>query len=151
MEIRKAKEKDTERISYLINKSIDNILDKSYTKEQIAIWKKINTPSTIQANLSERIIFCGFENDKLVGTIGLKANEIVGLYISYSKTNKGIGGKLLRYVEDYAKEIGLKELKITSIPSAESFYLRKGYKVKKQVITDVEGVKFDEKELLKTL
>ena len=151
MEIRMATEKEARRISYLIYKSIDHISDKSYTEDQIYIWKKINTPSAIRKSLENRVIFCAFEKNKLVGTIGLKGDEVVGLYTCYWKTRKGIGGRLLKHLEEYARENGLPALKITSVPSAENFYLRKGFKFYQAVVTDLEGIKFDEKEMTKML
>ncbi|MEM1319401.1 MAG: GNAT family N-acetyltransferase [Bacteroidota bacterium] len=151
MTIRRATEGDARRISYLIYKSIDHISDKNYSEEQIAAWKKINTPTAIKKSLQRKVIFCAYDYNKLVGTIGLKDGEAVGLYISYWKTRQGIGGLLLRHLEKYAKDNHMKTLKVTSIPSAEDFYLRKGYQITKQVLTDLEGVKFPEKEMIKTL
>ncbi len=40
MLIRKATKKDARRISYLIKKNTENVLENGYTNEQIATWKK---------------------------------------------------------------------------------------------------------------
>lgn len=151
MKIRKANLKDAERISHLISKTTEKVKENNYSKKQITAWKKANTPGEIKKQLKDRIIFCALENKKLLGTIALKKNEILGFYINYAYRGKGTGSKLLNRLEKYAKRKGVKKLILTSTPSACSFYRKKGYKTKGKVVLNIEGADFPETKMEKQL
>ncbi len=151
MIIRQAYENDAGRISYLIQKNTENVKENNYSKEQIEIWKKANSIKAIERQLKERTIFCAFIKDKLVGTIGLKSNEVLGLYVSYSKRGKGIGKILLKHLEKYAKENNIKSLHLTSTPSAVSFYTINGYEFQKNTPIIINGITFCESKMTKKL
>lgn len=151
MQIRKAKLSDAQRISYLIRKNADKVLALDYSKVQLIAWKNSNTLKAIANQLKQREIFCAFENDRLVGTIGLRENEVLGLYVSYSRRGKGIGKKLLNHLEEYAKKNGITALKLTSTPSANTFYQRNGYVPQGSVIVNVNGVNFKETKMTKNI
>ena len=97
--IRRAKPADARRISYLIRKNTDQVKENKYTPEQVATWKKQNTTTAILRQIKKRIVFCALLNDRLIGTIGLEGNQLVGLYISYTQRGKGLGKLLLSYAE----------------------------------------------------
>lgn len=151
MIIRQANLNDAQRISYLIQKNTENVKKNNYSKKQIETWKAANSPSAIKDKLKDRVIFCAFENDKLIGTIGLQGNEVVGLYVSYSKIGKGVGNKLLSHLENYAKKNQIKTLELTSTPSATSFYQRNGFSPQEAVLVHVNGVDFQETKMTKKL
>jgi len=151
MLIRRATQKDAKRISYLIQKNTENFKGNNYSKKQIKTWKAANTPTAIKHQLNERIIFCAFENKRLVGTIGLKENEVVGLYVSYTKIGKGIGKELLHHLVAYAKKKGIKKLQLTSTPSANSFYQSNGFSPQGSVIVTINGVDFQETKMTKKM
>ena len=151
MVIRQANSKDARRISYLIKKNTGKVLENNYTSEQVITWKKANSPKAIAESLKQRIIFCAFQNDKLVGTIGLQENEVVGLYVSYAKRGKGIGRQLLSFIESYAKAKDIKDLELTSTPSAVKFYAKSGYQLQDPVIVKISGVEFKETRMTKKL
>lgn len=149
--IRKALKIDAKRISYLIRKNTENVQENKYTDKQIKIWKAANTPGAIANNLNNRTVFCAFQNNKLIGTIGLQENEVVGFYVSYSKRNCGIGQKLLNYIIAYARANKISKLKLTSTPSAITFYSKNGFIKKKNVLINIKGVDFQEMEMIKNI
>jgi len=151
MLIRQANKNDAKRISYLIQKNTEKVRKNNYSKKQIEIWKAANTPSAIKNKLEERIIFCAFENEQLIGTIGLEENVVVGLYVSYSKLGQGIGKKLLHHLEAFAKENRIRDLELTSTRSANSFYQRNGFSPQESVLVNVNGVDFQETKMTKKL
>ncbi|MEO1417677.1 MAG: GNAT family N-acetyltransferase [Bacteroidota bacterium] len=138
-------------ISELIHQGVDMLEDKTYTPAQLVAWKKINTPEAIQESLQQRKIFCVFEGNELIGTVGLEGNEIVGLYIKPSRKKQGIGAMLLGHLEQYAAAHQMTELKLTAIPSAKVYYQHKGFEVVQEVLTVVDGVEFPETEMVKRL
>ncbi len=150
MKIKLATEKDAKRISYLIHKSTD-ANPNQYTKKQIAAWKKYTTPSKIKRQINDRLIFCAFKNNKLIGTVALQGNFVVGFYVGYSIRKSGIGTKLLNHLEEYAKQNKIKKLYLTSTPSAFEFYKKRGFTAKRKVIIEIFGVDYEEVEMEKVL
>ena len=151
MIIRKANPSDVHKISYLIRKNTEMVKENNYTADQIRVWKKYNSPSGIVKQMKNRIIFYSFENNRLVGTIGLQNDEIVGLYISYHQRKKGLGHLFLQYLEKFARENNMNTLILTSTPSAEKFYINNGYKSVGKVVIEVEGIPFSEIKMIKCL
>lgn len=151
MQIRKATTNDARKISNLIRKNADNVLSKKYSQEQLVAWKNKNTTKGIIDNLKDRTTFVAFQNGKLVGTIGLEGNYLVGLYISYHKLRQGIGFCLLEYLENYAKKKKIKELHLTATPYGYGFYLKYGYKPYGKVDLYYGGIKFIETKMTKKL
>ena len=150
MIIRKAVNKDIDGISDLIQKVTDNNPN-NYSLEQIVAWKKYNTPSEIKKQLNDRVIFCAIKDNKLIGTIALKENFILGFYVNYSIRKIGIGTKILDYLEEYAFSNNIKKLKLTSTPSAFEFYKKRGYEIKEKVTLSIYGVDYPEVEMEKIL
>jgi len=97
------------------------------------------------------MIFCAFKSNKLIGTIALKENLILGFYVSYFFRNNRIGTKLLDYLEAYALNNEIKKVRLTTTPSAFDFYTKKEYMVKKNVIFSIYGVDYPEVEMEKEL
>jgi len=151
MNIRRATINDARRISYLVQKNADHVLENKYTPGQLAAWKNNNTQHAIKQKIEQRTIFCAFENDKMVGTIGLEDNYLVGLYISYSQRGKGLGHRLLVFLEDYARRNGIEELHLTATPNGYGFYLKYGYMPQGKVDLYYDGIKFIETKMKKKL
>jgi len=150
LEIRKATYKDVNRISYLIQKNTDENPN-NYTKIQLNNWKKHNTPANIKKQLKTREVFCAFENNKLIGTIALVDNEIMGFYVSFSKRGNGIGAKLLKFIEEEAKQKNIKTLYLTATLSAELFYKSKGFQKTKDNLVNLNGINYNEVDMQKEL
>jgi len=151
MQIRKATLKDAGRISYLIKKNADQVTENNYSSEQLAAWKNDNTIKAINTKFAQREIFCAFINGKLVGTIGLEGNNLVGLYISYSKRGQGLGYELLVFLENYAKRKGITDLHLTATPNGYGFYLKNGYLPYGKIHLSYNGIQFLETKMKKKL
>ena len=87
------------------------------------------TKAVIEKNLGDYFIF---EIDKNpVACVALHVypeenkGELASLYVSSSHENQGIGRKLVQFVEDKARELGLKELLALST-QAFTYFLSKG-------------------------
>lgn len=134
MIIRKARKSDVRKISLMRRKTIRAINSKIYPKKIIEILIEKNSTKNILQKMKERMIFCAFENDILLGTIDFEGNKIGGLYVNPKYLKKGIGKKLLDYLETYSKKKGVKRLMLYSTLTAEKFYIKQGYKLKKNEI-----------------
>ena len=95
-------------------------------------------------------MFCIIDN-KIIGTIYLQGNEIGGLFIKSDYINKGIGTKLLKFIEYYAKNKGIKKVKLFSTRTAYNFYLKQGYKPAIIIKEDLPLTKYFNKKLEKKL
>jgi len=122
-----------------------------YSRDQLNAWKRYNTPRRIRQRLLEQTTFCAFRGGRLCGTIGLKGDELVGLYVSPAFRGKGIGILLLAHLECFAARQGIARLHLTSTPSALSFYLRNGWHAGRTVVLSIMGVDFEETFMSKTL
>ena len=146
-----ATEKDARAISALIRKNADVVLSACYSPEQLAAWKRYNTPARIRQGMSGRATFCAFHAGRLCGTIGLKGSELVGLYLSPHWRGRGIGRLLLAHLEAFAATRGITTLHLTSTPSATRFYSQSGWYSERTVVLNILGVDFEETFMTKTL
>jgi len=117
--IRPAKKKDARAIQLL-------------TKQGVEADELVRrTKSMIEKNLSDYFIF---EIDKNpVACVALhvypeqKQGELASLYVSASHENQGIGRKLTQFVENRARELGLKELLALSTQAFTYFQSKGGF------------------------
>ncbi len=63
------------------------------------------------------------------GSIFPNQSELRAVYIHPNYGKQGLGGRLLKAVEDLAKETGLHELSMDASINAEKFYLSHGYQI----------------------
>jgi len=150
MLIRRANIYDAKRISYLIQKSTQKNPN-NYSPEQLKTWKNYNTPSKIRKQIEERTTFCAFKNNRLIGTISLKENIIMGFYMSFGYRNKGLGSLLLKHMENYAISQKIKTLVLDSTPSAVNFYTQRGFEPKNEILVTLNGVNYKELKMKKTI
>jgi len=132
MKIRRAKPSDAKEISILRRKTIEKINSKDYPKSVIKFLKRKNSESEILKRIKERELFVAIEDKKIIGTADLEGNKIGGVFIRTDRIGKGIGKKLMQFIENYAKKKGIKKLKLYPTRTAHDFYIKLGYKVTKK-------------------
>ena len=116
-QVRPAKKKDVRNIQLLTKSSVEN--------EELVK----RTRTVIEKQLSDYYIFEIDRNP--VACVALhvypdaKKGELACLYVSPSHENQGIGQKLIQYVENKAREIGLTEL-LTLSTQAFTYFQSKG-------------------------
>ena len=143
MRIRLAKKSDAENISKLRGKIIERVFSKDYSKKVIGLLLEKHCAKKIEGQIGEGRVFCLFDGEKLIGTIYLIGNKIGGLYLKRGYMGRGLGRKLLKYVERFAKKRGIKKLFLYSSLNAEGFYLKHGYKLVRDEIgfEEVGGIR----------
>ncbi|MEM9547053.1 MAG: GNAT family N-acetyltransferase [Bacteroidota bacterium] len=150
MKIKTATIKEAIAISKLIASST-RYNPNQYSAAQQRVWINYNSPEKIIKFLLNRTIFCAIHNENLVGTIALKHNEILGFYVNPQFRNRGIGSALLAHLEAEAIKRGIGRLHLSSTPSAEIFYQKKGFLPIKEIVVTIDGVDFPEMEMEKFL
>jgi amino-acid N-acetyltransferase len=118
-QIRPAKKKDIRAIQQLTKKAVE-------AEELIR-----RTRAEIEKHLSDYYIFEIDENP--VACVALhvypeqQQGELASLYVDQSHENQGIGRKLIHFVEDKAREIGLSELIVLSTQAFSYFESKGGF------------------------
>lgn len=76
------------------------------------------------------LLFVATENDSVIGTIGIEfygdAGLLRSLAVAETKRNTGLGKKLVLFLEDFARQKGLKELLLLTTTAAD-FFTKNGY------------------------
>jgi GNAT superfamily N-acetyltransferase len=103
--------------------------------------KTINDVETAIGERTNRdpipVALIALEGAELVGTVCLKTHDmdtrldlwpwVAGLYVAQAWRRRGIGTALVKAMEQKAKAFGIQKLYLYT-PSAESFYLRMGWR-----------------------
>lgn len=150
MKIRKASKEDARKWINLTNDTLEKV-NTDYSKKQIRALKKKNTLEFILDKIKNANTFCLIDNGNIIGTIGLDKDRIGGLYLKHSYIKRGLGKKLLMFVEDYARRKGIKKIRLNSTKYAYTFYLNQGYKLIKKGRWRVNGTSFTTYEMEKKL
>jgi|SRR3989344_2023443 len=127
MEIKKATKRDARKISILRRKTLREINKSDYPKVFLQFLINENSIKGIINKIADRDVFCIWEDDNLLGTIELKGDKILGLFIKSSEIGRGIGTKLMDFIEDYARSKKFKQVRLYSTKFALNFYKKRGY------------------------
>jgi amino-acid N-acetyltransferase len=96
----------------------------------VSILKQNNLPAEDITDKTR--LFHLKENEEIVGTVGIEFYNqyalLRSLAVDNEKRNKGLGKKLVEFVEQYAKQEGVKEL-ILLTTTAPAFFKSRNYQV----------------------
>ena len=129
MEIRKTTKKDARKISILRRKTLREINKNDYPKVFLQFLINENSTQGIINKMAERDMFCIWKENILMGTIELKGNKTLGLFIKSSEIGRGIGNKLMDFIENYARSKKIKQVRLYSTKFALNFYKKRGYRL----------------------
>ncbi|MGL2993951.1 GNAT family N-acetyltransferase [Flavobacterium sp. TSSA_36] len=149
--IHKAEITDAVALSALILNNAKYFLKPHYSEQQWGVFEQYYSIETLQEKIQNQKVFCAKQNGNIVGTIALDHDYIVGFYTHVDFANKGIGSKLLRYIEEEAKASRLSVLFLASSPVGVDFYLKYGWQVVSALAIDYLGVSFVETVMKKQL
>lgn len=129
LKIRKATQSDVESISVVHQTAVRAIGRGTYRDEEIDSWAQPKDLETYKRLIDERDFFVAEEDDNIKGFAILDpANALIeAVYVSPDQGRRGIGLKLMRKLEERARELQLHELRLNSSLNAVSFYERAGY------------------------
>lgn len=127
MKITKAKISDLKEIAELRRQTLKKINSKSLPESDIKVLTRMNSLSSLKKRIKQAEMFVIKDKNKIMGTVDLKNNEIKGFYVEKNNINKGVGSKLLEFIEKYSKDRGHRILWLECNKSAKGFYLKKGF------------------------
>lgn len=135
----------------LILSTIDTLNSKDYLPETIKIMKAWQNEESLKKKFSEGTYYLAIDDSKVVGVGGLVKEEISTMFVNPTYNGKGIGGTILKMLEDKAREKGIKKLSLGSTLTAHPFYNKCGYKTIKRAIHKLDGNNFEAYEMEKEL
>jgi N-acetylglutamate synthase-like GNAT family acetyltransferase len=142
MKIRKFKEKDAKKVSYLIIKAQD-VLKGIYPKKVREDFIKKQTPANIIKKSKKRDFYVAVEGNKILGVIGIKKDEVKTVFVNPRYHKRGIARKLMNKIISIAKKRKIKKLWAGSTPYAEDFYKKMGFKRLRKVRWSINNRKFN--------
>jgi len=132
MKILKARKEDARKIAKMRKNTFEKILAKNYTRKVINYLNNQNNPSDFVKKMKEREMYCAWKDGELVGTVDLEGNKIGGVFVKHDLIGKGIGTKLMDFIENKARSKGIKNVKLYPTKFAVGFYKKRGYKTVKR-------------------
>ena len=132
--IRRAGEADCEAILRVHLKAIREIAKSHYTSEEVEAWASPRKPEHYAESIRNKEFYVAEENGDVIGfgTLNQTQSEIEAVYVSPEVVRRGVGGAILQKLEEQARSLNLKWLKMDASLNAVPFYTSAGYKPQKE-------------------
>lgn len=128
IEIRRFGLEDAGKVSCLIRKTLSEVNSRDYPQDVIQFMCENYSPERILGKSLNRLMYVAVEDDRILGTVSLKDNTILALFVDPGFHGKGIGTELMRFIEGVARERGYESVSLPSSITAYGFYKKLGYK-----------------------
>ena len=101
-----------------------------YSHEQLSLWLAGPLPDRFAGLVADGTAFVAQGGDRILGygALNVGTNEVEAVFVDPTATGRGLGGLLLRKLEDVAGTNALDHLKLSSSLNAVPFYSAAGYK-----------------------
>ncbi len=142
--IRRAVIEDSSAIKKLIIETALLHLRPHYTAQQWQVFKNYYALNQVRAKLQTQHTWLAFKNTKLVGTVSLANNLVVGFYTHHHYMRLGIGTALMQQLIAHATSNNLEELKLLASPVGIAYYCKHGWQIVEATKYMYMGVAFDE-------
>lgn len=127
MKIRQAKKLDLDIIKNIIYETIESIYPHYYPKGVVDFFIHHHRDENITMDIELSRLFIIEVDNKVVGTVTIKDNEINRLFVLPQYQKKGYGRALLDFSEKEISKI-YKKIRLDASLPAKEIYLKRGYK-----------------------
>lgn len=128
MSIKKAVLSDLGTVKRISERSISETYPHYYPKGAVEFFLRYHDEKSIADDISrERVFICFEKEQKAVGTVTVKDNEICRLFVLPEYQKYGYGREMLDYAESVILDKYTEVVVDASLP-AKSIYQRRGYK-----------------------
>ena len=128
MPIRPATKNDRETVHRIAHETISAIYPHYYPRGAVDFFLNHHNPEAIRRDIEMGLVYLVVdENDAPVGTVTLRENEILRLFVLPQFQRKGYGKMLLDFAENRVAEQFDTVIVDASLP-AKSLYLKRGYR-----------------------
>jgi N-acetylglutamate synthase-like GNAT family acetyltransferase len=109
--------------------AVSGIRTALYTTEEIQAWAAPKKPESYEESIRSKEFFVAEEDGEIVGFGVLNQNnsEVEAVYVSPRAGRRGIGLSMLEKLEERARALGLRELRLNASLNAVPFYKRAGF------------------------
>jgi GNAT superfamily N-acetyltransferase len=126
--IRPAREDDAEAISAVILRALRETTAKDYAREIIERVEQSFGPGAVLQLIGKRTVFVAAIGDRVVGTASLDGSVVRTVFVAPDVQGRGIGRLLMAGIERTARQRNIPGLSVPSSVTAESFYVRLGFR-----------------------
>ena len=131
--IRAATVLDAEGISRVILAALRHSNAADYDAATLARVARAFTPQAVVQLLDRRVVWVALESDVVVATASLEKNVVRSVFVDPSYQRQGLGEQLMGYIEQEARDTGVRQLQVPSSLTAQGFYARLGYTAVREV------------------
>jgi len=89
------------------------------------------SPASLKKKSRKMLILVAAEGSKILGTAGFDDGWILGVFVDPKYHGKEIGTKLLKRIENIAKERGFEKIRTHAAVNSIGFYKKNGFRVVK--------------------
>lgn len=136
MVIRKAGKEDAKDIADVIKQSILATHVEIYPQDEIEHKLKIYSEERVKEYMDKGEYFVAVEDDRIVGCVLVKENNMKSLYVLPEYMRKGFGSKLAQRAEDCIKDNGYDNVNIWSSLISIEFYKSRGYEILRDIVDE---------------
>ena len=131
--VRRAREEDAEGVWRVHTRAIRGIANSHYTPEEVEAWASPRKPEHYAEAIRNKEFYVAEEEGAVIGfgTLNPEENEIEAVYVSPQVVRRGVGSAILVRLEERARDLGLKTLKMDASLNAVPFYRSAGYESQK--------------------
>ena len=126
--IRPALEDDADEISAVILRTLRETNAKDYAREIIERVEHSFSPSAVLQLIGKRTVFVATIGSRVVGTASLDGSVVRTVFVAPDVQGRGIGKLLMAEIERTARERNIPRLAVPSSLTAETFYVRLGFR-----------------------
>lgn len=126
--IRHAREDDADEISAVILSTLRETNAKDYAREIIERVEHSFSPSAVLQLIGKRTVFVAAIGSRVVGTASLDGSVVRTVFVAPDVQARGIGKLLMAEIERTARARDIPKLAVPSSISAETFYVRLGFR-----------------------
>lgn len=132
--IRRAREEDCQSILRIHLRAIREIARSHYTSEEIEAWASPRKPEHYLEAIQTKEFHVAEEDGVVIGfgTLNQEEGEIEAVYVNPEAVRRGVGKAILQELEERAKNLGLKSLRMNASLNAVPFYESAGYEAQKE-------------------
>ena len=136
-EIRQAKQQDLEEIVALVRNTIKIIYPRYYPEGAVDFFLKHHEKDKVKSDLIAGRVYVFTSNNKTLGTVTIKGNEIARLFVEPEMQGKGFGSRLIDFAEECIWK-GHEEICLDASFPAKQIYLNRGYREKEyhKIVTE---------------
>src|SRR5215470_20418081 len=126
MQIRRAEPADEEALASIRRRAILALAVPAMSREQAERWAARGAVDRVARAMREHDVWVAVEGTA-VGWVEVDRDRVAALYVSPSRSRRGVGSVLLACAETAIRNSGYGMVRLESSPNALDFYVGRGY------------------------